>query len=155
MKTRAEKVLPTAKLSLRDRLSRLSFLEACKLLGPEGRQLIQQNANRWEFQLPGDVYLHGDLFCLRFPCEGSGGGPLTVSITLMAEARQRLHFVCNRCRRACEHVGATFSLILEDKMSLGLAAQPREPRTPVESLNETELVERALAERAERRAVKK
>ena len=67
----------------------------------------------------------------------------------MAEARQRLHWNCTQCESACEHVGAAFSLILEDKMRLGLAAPPK-PRVPVESLGEDELVRQALAERAER-----
>ncbi len=144
MKTRAAKVLPTRKLSLRDRLSRLTFLEACKLLGPDGGKLIRQNANAWQFKLPDDVYVGSDLFRLRFPGGASDGRPLTVSITLMAEARNRLHFQCNHCRRICEHVCAAFSLILEDKMALGLAAPPPKPRTPVESLGEADLIERCL-----------
>ncbi|MEX2559540.1 MAG: SNF2-related protein, partial [Pirellulales bacterium] len=53
------------------------------------------------------------------------------------------------CEVACEHAGAAFSLILEEKLSLGLAAAPT-PRVPVESLEEAELVANALAERAER-----
>lgn len=150
MKTQAGKVLPGRKLSLRDRLSRLTFLDACKLLGPQGRQLIQRNANTWEFNIADDVYLGADLFRLRFPGEKHDGRPLTVSMTLMADARNRLHFECSRCQRICEHLGAAFSLILEDKTSLGLAAPPPEHRSPIESLDENELIERALAERAER-----
>ena len=56
---------------------------------------------------------------------------------------------------ALPHVGATFSLILEEKSALGLAAPPPEPRTPAESLSEDELVERALADRAERAKTEK
>jgi hypothetical protein len=155
MKTRSTKVLPSRKLSLRDRLSRLTFREAAKLLGPEGQQLIQKYANVWEFKPREDAYVGPDLFRLQFPGETHRGGPLTVSITLMAEARNRLHFNCSRCHRACEHVGAAFSLILEDKSALGLAAPPPPPRTPVESLDEQELIERALAERAERARTEK
>jgi hypothetical protein len=33
---------PSHRLTLKDRLSRLNFTQACKLLGAEGRQLIQQ-----------------------------------------------------------------------------------------------------------------
>jgi superfamily II DNA or RNA helicase len=46
-------------------------------------------------------------------------------------------------------LGAAFSLILEEKMTLGLAAPPPE-RIPIESLSEKELVNKALEERLER-----
>ncbi len=149
MTTRTSRTRPSGRLSLKDKLSHLTFAEACKLLGPQGKKLIQQSANLWDFQIEEDVFLGDDLFRLRFPGENSDGRPLVVTITLMAEARQRLHFNCTRCSEACEHVGAAFSLILEEKLALGLAAAPQ-PRTAVESLNEAELAERALAERAER-----
>jgi hypothetical protein len=67
----------------------------------------------------------------------------------MAEARDRLHWHCDQCETACEHVGAAFLLILEEKMALGLAAPPPE-RKPVESLSEAALVKAALDERVER-----
>ncbi len=154
MTTSTAKVLPSGRLSLKDRLSRLTFSEACKLLGPDGRQLIQRHANAWEFKIREDVFLGSDLFRLRFPNESVDGAPLVVTITLMAEARDRLHFRCNHCRRTCEHVGAAFSLILEEKLALGLAAPPK-PREPIESLAEDELTQRALAERAERARTEK
>lgn len=154
MTTRTSRTRPTGRLSLKDKLSHLTFVEACKLLGPQGKKLIQQSANLWDFNIDEDVFLGDDLFRLRFPGEFADGGPLVVTITLMAEARQRLHFNCTRCTEACEHVGAAFSLILEDKLALGLAAAPP-PRVAVESLSEAELVERALAERAERAKIEK
>ena len=128
-------------LTLKDRLSRLSYLQACKLLGAEGERLIRQGGG-YEIDIDGDVYFHGDLFRLRL-------GGAVVTITQMAEAKQRLHWNCTACDGACEHVGAAFSLILEEKMALGLAAPPPE-RIPVESLSEPELVEQAIAERQER-----
>lgn len=145
---------PRGRLSLQDKLSHLTFSQACKLLGPQGKKLIQQSANLWDFKIEEDVFLGDDLFRLRFPGESADGGPLVVTITLMAEARQRLHFNCTRCTEACEHAGAAFSLILEEKLALGLAAAPQ-PRVAVESLGEAELVEKALAERAERAKTEK
>ncbi|MEX0641415.1 MAG: helicase, partial [Pirellulales bacterium] len=154
MTTSTAKVLPSRQLSLKDRLSRLTFTEACKLLGPDGRQLIQRHANTWDFKVRDDVFLEADLFRLRFPGDSLDGPPAVVTITLLAEAPHRLHFRCNRCRRVCEHVGAAFSLILEEKLALGLAAPPK-PRVPIEGLVEDELVRRALAERAERALTEK
>jgi hypothetical protein len=144
---------PRHQLSLKDRLSRLTFLDACKLLGPKGAKLIQRAANLWDFKIDEDVFLGEDLFRLRVP-EMVDGQPVTVSITLMAEARQRLHWHCSKCFKACEHAGAAFSLILEEKLSLGLAAPPK-PRLPVESLSEDELVAAALAQRAERAQIER
>ncbi len=154
MTTLAPSTRPGAQLSLKDRLSRLTFTDACKLLGPEGSKLIGKGANRWDIKIAADVYLGEDLFRLRLPGEFSDGRPVIVTITLMAEARQRLHWRCTACQHACEHVGAAFSLILEEKTGLGLAAPPK-PRVAVESLDEDELVARALAERAERAKTEK
>jgi hypothetical protein len=142
------KTLPSAKLTLRDHLSHLTFIDACKIIGPDGRRLIQENANRWDID-PESVRLTGDLFSVKFPPEEPDPGPIFVTITLMSETRQRVHWNCTKCFTACPHVGAAFSLILEEKSSLGLAAPPPE-RAPVEGMTEEALVERALAERGER-----
>ena len=144
MKTRQAKVLPSARLNLKDRLSRLTFPEAVKLLGPEGKKLIQENANSWEFQFDDDAYVGDDLFRLSFPETNRHGQRVTVTITLSAEARQRLLFNCNQCDHTCEHLGAALSAILENKSRLGLAEAPPPPRQPIESLDEESLVERAV-----------
>ncbi|MBU0641163.1 MAG: DEAD/DEAH box helicase [Planctomycetes bacterium] len=128
-------------LTLRDRLSRLTYHQACRLIGGNAEQLIRLGGKH-EIDIDEDVYLAGDLF--RLSLNGA-----VVTLTQMVEAKQRLHWNCTRCRAACEHVGAALSLILEEKMALGLATPPPE-RVPVESLGEAELLERALAERAER-----
>ena len=144
----AFKVLPSERLSLKDRLSRLTFVEACQLLGSQGRELIQRGANEWTVNIPDDVYLGEDLLRVSFPVR-AGESPVIVTITLMAESRKRLHFRCDHCPTVCDHIGAVFSLVLEEKTALGLAAPPRE-RKPVASLGEDDLVQRAFAERAER-----
>lgn len=130
-----------SELTLKDRLSRLTFRQACKLLGGSAEQLIRRGG-KYEIDIAEDVYFGGDLFRLRL--DGA-----VVTITPMAEAEQRLRWNCTSCSAACEHVGAAFSLILEEKMALGLAAPPPE-RVPVQGLGEDELAKRAIAERAER-----
>ncbi len=131
---------------LRDRLSRLNFTQACRILGPEGARLIRTGGRR-EIVIAEQVFQQGDLFQLRLP-------DATVSITLMASARDRLHWNCTSCTEACEHAGAALSLVLEEKMALGLAAPPKE-RVPVESLNESDLITNALLERGERSRTEK
>jgi hypothetical protein len=127
-----------SELTLRDRLSHMTFRQACKLLGGSAEQLIRRGG-QCEIDIANDVYMGGDLFRLRL-------NGAVVTITPMAEANQRLHWNCTRCRTACEHVGAALSLILEEKMALGLAAPPPE-RAVLESLSEEKLLELAIAER--------
>jgi len=143
---------PTHKLSFHDRLSHLNFTQACKFLGPWGRELINEGAKR-EIDLKEDVYFGGDLLRVRFA--GIGGQPGAVAtLTLKTDAKDRLHWHCTACEEPCEHVGALFSMVLENKMALGLSAPPKESE-PVEALTEEQLIERALAERAERARTEK
>jgi len=139
----------SSKLTLKDRLSRLTYTQACKLLGPEGRQLIQSGAAYDDIDLDRDIYFRGDLFRLKLPGDALADADVVVTITLKSSSRNRLAFNCTACQTACEHVGAALSLILEEKLMLGLAAAPEE-RVPIESLGEKQLVKLALEERAER-----
>src|SRR5438552_2177941 len=140
----------STELTLIDKLSRLSYSQTLKLLGSDGPRLLRAG-DKWEFRMEEDVYLGEDLFRLRFPLppEENESAPVVVTISLMEESYGRLHWNCTACESLCEHIGAAFSLILDEKMALGLAAPPPE-RVPVESLTEQELIERAVEERLER-----
>jgi len=138
---------PTRELTLNDRLSRLGFVQACKLLGEEGKALIQAGA-KYEIDIDEQVSWSGETFRLRLPAATSAGGAV-VTILRAEDGKQALRWTCSACRTACEHAGAAFSLILEEKTALGLAAQPPE-RVPVESLSEEQLVASAIEQRAER-----
>lgn len=127
--------------SLRDRLSRLTYTAACQLLGEDGKELIRQGG-ACEIQVDEQVYVGEDLFRLTLP-------GAVVTITAMAEARNRLRFNCTSCDAMCHHIGAAVALILEEKIALGLAAPPPE-RVPVESMSEEQLIQQALQERLER-----
>ncbi len=133
-------------LTLRDRLSRLRFPAACKLLGPEGARLIRAGG-KFPIDVGVAVELGDDV--LRVHVNGAA-----VTVRLAAEAPKRLAWKCSRCRSACEHVGAAFGLVLEEKTALGLAAPPDED-TPLELLDEEQLLARALAERDSRAAGEK
>src|SRR5437867_5786285 len=140
----------STELTLIDKLSRLSYSQTLKLLGSDGPKLLRAG-DRWDFRIEDDVYLGENLFRLKFPLIAgeSESARVAVTISLMEGAYDRLHWRCTACESLCEHIGAAFALILDEKMALGLAAPPRE-RVPVESLGEQELIERAIEERWER-----
>jgi hypothetical protein len=127
--------------TLRDKLSHLSYIQACKLLGPRGKSLIIEGG-KFDINLHEQVLLSDQRFSLTIE-------DAVVEIRLSNDKRQRFDMRCSRCNQVCVHQGAALSLILEEKLSLGLSAPPPE-RTPIESLNEAELIAQAIAERAQR-----
>src|SRR5467141_4460983 len=139
----------STELTLIDKLSRLSYQQTLKVVGRDGPKLLRAG-DSWDFRIEEDVYLNEDLFRLKFPlAPGETESPPVVTISLMDPSNGRLRWNCTVCESLCEHVGAAFSFILDEKMTLGLAAPPPE-RVPVESLSEQELIERAIEERRER-----
>ncbi len=136
----------TEMTNLKDKLSRLTYREACRLLGPEGEKLIRAGG-KYDIEIYENVSLKNDLFKVNL-------GEAIVTITLSPEKSKRLKFDCDACSQLCEHVGAALSLILEEKLSLGLSVPPPE-RLPVESLSDGELIKRAIEERVERARTEK
>ena len=128
-------------INLKDKLSHLSYRQACKLLGPQGENLIKRGG-KYDIDLTDQVKLSAELFQLDL-------GDARVTVSLDPTKNQRLNCQCSACRHPCEHLGAAFSLILEEKLFLGLSAPPPE-RVPIESLTDEELVAQELAERIER-----
>src|SRR3972149_7296978 len=128
-------------ITLKDKLSHLTYREACKLLGPLGERLIRQGG-KYDIDIAEQVAWENDLFKLNL-------GDALVTLSLTPEMPKRLRFNCSECTTACEHLGAAFSLILEEKLALGLSAPPPE-RRPNESLNGHELIKLAIEERLER-----
>ena len=140
-------VKPAHLLTFHDRLSRLHFEQAAKLLGPEGKKLISAGS-KWDIHGPDDVYLGGDLLRITFP--GPDGPWAICTLTMAARAKDRLLCNCDRCSGACEHLGAMFSYVLEHKTQLGLAVAPPEREKNVVDLHEDAVVAQALADRKER-----
>jgi len=137
---------PRAELTLFDTLSRLTFARVTKLLGAEGDRLIAAGG-KYDIDITTQVEFERDRFRLAVDSA-------TVTLAQSPAARDRLEWRCSACDVPCEHAGAAFSLILEEKLALGLADAPPE-REPVESLSEEPLVARALAEREERARTEK
>lgn len=133
-------------LTLFDTLSRLTFARAARLLGPDGSRLIAAGGKH-DIDIGAQVEFDKEGFRLTIDST-------TVTLALNPAARDRLEWRCRTCDVPCEHAGAAFSLILEEKLALGLADAPPE-RVPVESLGEQALVARALEEREERARTEK
>jgi len=137
------------RISFRDRLARLTYFQACKLLGDKGKQLIGRGGQRWDLNAEDHAYLGGDLFRVRIADEELPGKKAIVILTSISSRSQELHLRCDQCEAACEHAGAALNLLLEQKLSLNLSAPPDES-VPFELLTEQELLERALDERRQR-----
>jgi hypothetical protein len=130
-----------AELTLFDRLSQLTFVRAVKLLGAKGSRLITEGG-KYDIDIATQVKFDPGRF--RLVLDGA-----TVTLNLSPARRDRLEWRCDTCEVPCEHAGAAFSLILEEKLALGLARAPPEP-TAAENVSEEALVGQAIAEREER-----
>jgi superfamily II DNA or RNA helicase len=134
-------------INLKDKLSHLTYRQACGLLGQEGEKLIQRGGAFDDIDISKDLMLSKDMLTLDLH-------ESVVTISLDPAKNHRLKLQCNTCSGVCAHMGAALSLVLEEKLSLGLSAPPPE-RTPVESLSEEELITWAVAERSERAKTEK
>jgi hypothetical protein len=94
---------------------------------------------KFEINLFEQVALDDDRFRLNL-------GEAVVEIGLSNDKRQRFDIRCSRCNVACVHKGAALSLVLEEKLALGLSAPPPE-RVPMERLSEEALIAQAIADR--------
>ena len=88
--------------TLRDKLSHLSFLQAAKLLGPRGRELIMEGG-KFEIGLDEQVALDDQQFRLDVD-------EATVTIGLSNDKRQRFDLGCSVCHGACVHQGAALEV---------------------------------------------
>lgn len=131
-------------MSIRERLSQLTFPKACKLLGADGEKLIRQGgALAQEIDISNDVIISGNQFIVDTL-------NYRVLIELIPPKNKTLRIISSTGKVNCLEVGAVLSLILEEKLMLGLAEAPDLDSVPLELLDSNALVERALEERLEK-----
>ena len=133
-------------LTLKDRLSHLSFIQACKLLGPQGKQLILAGG-KFDIDPINQTMLNNRRFSLSLE-------DARVEIVVDPAKPQRLKISCSACSAVCEHQGAALSLILEEKLALGLSAVPPD-KIPMESLSDEALIKEAIGDRSQRAQTEK
>ena len=137
---------PSTVLTLHDKLSRLNILQANKLLGPAGAALLPK-AGREEIDIAQQVLFTADQFQAVYPL-----AEVVVTIALHPSYRNRLQIACSHEGETADYYrAATLSLILEEKLALGLSMPPDE-NTPWELIPESELETRAIADRMKRAA---
>lgn len=143
------------RIGLHDRLGRLTYRGASRLLGVDGDYVdgearLRRGA-KFEIDLRADVVLGSDTLRVTVPDPSVPNRRAVVTIVEMTTRLKGLDLKCDTCQSLCDHQGAAISMVLEDKLALGLSAAP-DPDDPVEHLAEDELVRRALADREERAA---
>lgn len=145
-------VKPANRLSLHDLLSRLTFKQACDLLGPNGRRLIVRGS-RIEIDFRDHVRLTPSSLKVRF-ITAEHTLEAVATLSLANDARYRLRWHCSTCDEPCEHVGAMFSFVLEEKTLLGLAAPPPDQEGKG-AADEGQVIATALADRRNRARTEK
>jgi superfamily II DNA or RNA helicase len=145
-KSRATRADSGKRFSFRDRLARLTYVQACRLLGETGEQLIRAGGRRWELLAEDDAYLSADLFRVTVRDRELAARKAIVVLAPNPARKQELQVRCDACDAPCEHAGAALNLLMGEKLSLGLSAPPDES-VPFELLTEDELIRRALEDR--------
>lgn len=138
---------PTHRLTLHDKLSRLSYRQACLLLGEEklGARLLVQGG-QLEITME-QVRFSTDCLRVEFPGIQSTHW---VEIRLSDARRKRMEISSDvEGEEGLLFQAAVLAFVLEEKTLLGLAAVPDET-LPLELLDEEDLFARARAEREER-----
>ncbi|NLD37271.1 MAG: hypothetical protein GX654_10425 [Desulfatiglans sp.] len=90
-------------ITLKDKLSHLTYIEVCKLLGDEGKNLIRQGGS-FEINIDDQVVLNNDMFKLDLI-------EANVKIGMKPAKNMELNFKCSKCSQVCEHVGAAFNFL--------------------------------------------
>jgi len=128
-------------MNLFERLSRLNYNQALKLLGVNGKRLLTEGGF-YQINIAEQVTLSSNVLRLSLP-------DAQVSVVEDERCVDKMRLICSECTTVCKHVGAVFSLILDDKSSLGLAKPPADENERLD-LTEDELVARELLRRSDR-----
>lgn len=143
------------RIGIRDRLAQLPYVGALRLLDDD-REVAEKKLRRGgTFSIPINQFFPGDdTFRVNVEDPSVARGEAIVSVVEMTNRPQGLFVQCDSCEGTCDHIAAALSMVLEDKITLGLSAPP-DPSEPLENLTEEELLRRAIHEREERASQEK
>jgi hypothetical protein len=122
-------------------LARLNYTKVKKILGSNADKLLTAGG-RYDIDIDQCVEINDHEFILSTHGE-------TTKLVYDDAQRYKLRIESSNNSIEDDTIGAMFSLLLEEKLALGLAEPPKE-RIPVESLSQEELIEQALKDRQER-----
>src|SRR5215218_10365966 len=132
-------VKTSPQLTLRDRLSRLTFTQAGKWLGTDGARLMRKPL-RLEID-PGQVLLEDDF--LQVTINRPDDVPVVVTLTTADTGKDRVRFTCSEEKGGPEYLAVVLTYVLEEKVTLGLAEPPAEEQpAPLETLGKIALENR-------------
>ena len=106
---------PKRRIVIRDRLGRLTYRGACRLLadGDEGEARLRKGG-AYEINLPRDVYLGGDTLRVNVPDVELPDDQAVVTIVEMTSKPKGLHLNCEQCPTTCDHIAAVLGLVLDE-----------------------------------------
>ncbi len=126
-------------VSLKNKLSRLTYKQVCRLLGSNTDKLLVRGG-QFDINIQDHVVLTNTQFQLQLP-------DALVTIRLSDTGKHRLLFECDKCGdHVCFHTGAAFSLLLEEKIALGLSIECPQKK-PIGAMTDEEVVAMAMADR--------
>jgi superfamily II DNA or RNA helicase len=138
---------------IRNRLGHLTVRQAERMLDPKGSEQLRQGAR---FKVDASTHLQwsGDTLIAKVPDPALSKGWARVALAEQTSRNQGLQMSCDECPGRCLHIAATLATVLESKLALGLSMEP-DPDEPIESLTESELIERAIADRRARAEIER
>jgi superfamily II DNA or RNA helicase len=140
----------SSQLTLHDRLSRLTLAQAAKWLGPGGAKLLA-DAGKSQLEIDPAEVSWPDESTFQAVLRPATGKAIVVILSRHAAGRDGVRWACSERDEPAAWVALVLSFILDEKTTLGLAAEPPEQqKLPIELLDEASLERRALAEREQR-----
>ncbi|MCU0708053.1 MAG: DEAD/DEAH box helicase [Pirellula sp.] len=138
----------TKRRDIRSRLGHMTVRQAARLLDPKGAEQLRL-ASKIEIDAAEHIKILGDTLIARVPDRSLASGWARVTLVEKTSRADGLQLSCDACSDKCLHIAATLQCVLESKMVLGLSTEP-DPDEPIENLTESELIERAIADRKKR-----
>ncbi|MEZ6090124.1 MAG: hypothetical protein R3C05_19270 [Pirellulaceae bacterium] len=114
------------RIGIRDRLGRLTYRGACRMMATDSEDgpTRLRGGSRFDINIARDVHLGGDILRVNVSDPNLDRGYAIVTIVEQTRQPSGLLTNCDQCQSRCEHTAAVLSMVLDDRMTLGLSAAP-------------------------------